>query len=44
VAIYLILFSYLANYFIGAPVLLIHNASDIFISFCRSLGETKYQN
>jgi len=42
VTIYLMLFSFLGNLFIGAPVLLIHNSSDICISLCRAINETKY--
>lgn len=42
VTIYLMLFSFFGNYFIGAPVLLIHNSSDILVCICRALNETKY--
>ncbi|TNV78213.1 hypothetical protein FGO68_gene12611 [Halteria grandinella] len=42
VTVYLIGFSFLGSFFIGAPILLIHNASDTLISFTRSWNESKY--
>lgn len=42
VTIYLLAFSYIGNYFIGAPVLLIHNFPDIFISWCRAWADTTW--
>ncbi|TNV77288.1 hypothetical protein FGO68_gene72 [Halteria grandinella] len=42
VTVYLIVFSYLGNFFIGAPIILIHNSSDMLFSFLRALNETKY--
>jgi TLC domain len=43
VTAYLLIFSYLSNFFIGAIVLLIHNSSDIFISWTRAWSETTYK-
>lgn len=42
VTMYLLIFSYLGNLFIGAPVLLIHNISDMLIALTRIVSDTDY--
>lgn len=42
VTVYLVVFSYVTNIFIGAPIILVHNASDSLISFVRVINESKY--
>lgn len=42
VTVYLVVFSYALNFFIGAPIILVHNSSDCLIAFVRVFNESKY--
>ncbi|TNV77510.1 hypothetical protein FGO68_gene12011 [Halteria grandinella] len=42
ITVYLVFFGYATNIFMGAPVILVHNASDTLISFVRVINESKY--
>lgn len=42
ITVYLVVFGYATNIFIGAPVILVHNASDALICFVRTINESKY--
>ncbi|TNV80831.1 hypothetical protein FGO68_gene8906 [Halteria grandinella] len=43
VTMYLLIFSYLGNLFIGAPVLLLHNASDLMVAATRIVSDSDFQ-
>jgi hypothetical protein len=42
VTVFLIVFSYVTNMYIGAPILFVHNSSDTLNCFSRVMNETKY--
>jgi ceramide synthetase len=43
ITMYLLIFSYLGNLIIGAPVLFIHNISDTMVALMRFFSDTDYQ-